>query len=57
MTKKILHTIKGDGKQEFLIPISSKSGLAFMGVKSAKLYERGILGFSEYESKLLGYKR
>lgn len=43
MTKKIIHTVEGDGRKEFLIPTTTPDGIDLIGVKSGNAYTRGMV--------------
>lgn len=49
MTKKMLHTVDGDGRKEFLIPYRVNNRLEFLGITSGKTYHRAMIVFTGRE--------
>ncbi len=49
MTKKMIHTVDGDGKMEFLIPSSKDIGFELIGTVSGNSYRRAMIVFTGME--------
>ncbi len=46
MTKKMLHTVDGDGRKEFLIPYRINNRLELLGITSGKTYHRAMIVYT-----------